>query len=284
VDAAQVNGFGGSLGGGSIIQNVWIEHTKVGMWLDGPFSGLLVVGCRIRDQTADGINLHDGVSHVTVEQTAIRNTGDDGLAMWSDSDPDSFDVFRNDTVQAPYLANNIAIYGGHQNSILNNYLADTLTQGGGINIGNRDYGSAVVPLSGTILVAGNTLVRTGQVDPNWGYGVGALWFYAQTQNITAKIIVSHDEIDDSTAEAVQFTGNETVNDVEFDHLTIDKAATFAFQVQSDTTASFSNVVAAKLGVAGVYNCGNVFTATHGAGNSGWSRTVCDNLQSLAGAN
>ena len=283
VDAAQVNGFGGSLGGGSIIQNVWIEHTKVGMWLDGPFSDLLVVGCRIRDQTADGINLHDGISNVTVEQTAVRNTGDDGLAMWSDSDPDSFDVFRNDTVQSPYLANNIAIYGGHQNSVLNNELTDTFTQGGGINIGNRDYGSAVVPLSGTILVTGNTLVRTGQVDPNWGYGVGALWFYAQTQNITAKIIISHDEIDDSTAEAVQFTGNETVNDVEFDHLTIDKAATFAFQVQSDTTASFRQVVATKLGVAGVYNCGNVFAVAHGPGNIGWSRTVCDNLQSLAGA-
>ncbi|HWE60347.1 MAG TPA: glycosyl hydrolase family 28-related protein [Chloroflexota bacterium] len=280
VDRAQVNGFGGALGGGSIIQNVWIEHTKVGMWFDGPFSDLLVVGCRMRDLTADGLNLHDGISNVTVEQTQVRNSGDDGLALWSDGDADAFDVFRNDTVQLPYLANNIAMYGGQQNSILDNYLSDTLTQGGGINIGNRDYGSAVVPLSGTIAVSGNTLVRTGQVDPNWGYGVGGLWFYAQTHSMTARIIVADDEIDDSTQEAVQFTGNERVDDVTFDHVRINRAATFAFQVQSDTTATFSHVVATNLGVAGVYNCGNAFTARQGPGNVGWSTHVCDNLLSL----
>ena len=281
VDSAQVNGFGGSLGGGSIIQNVWIEHTKVGMWFDGPFSDLLIVGCRMRDLTADGLNLHDGISNVLVEQTQVRNSGDDGLALWSDADPDSYDRFRNDTVQTPYLANNIAIYGGRQNSILNNDLSDTLTQGGGINIGNRDYGSAVVPLSGTILVSGNRLTRTGQIDPNWGYGVGALWFYAQTQNMTANIVVANDEIDDSTQEAVQFTGNETVDNVTFDHLTINGAATFAFQVQSDVTASFSHVTARGLGVAGVYNCGNVFTLHQGPGDAGWGTHVCDNLQALA---
>jgi Pectate lyase superfamily protein len=283
VDSAQVNGFGGALGGNSMIQNVWIEHTKVGMWFDGPFSDLLVIGCRMRDLTADGLNLHDGIGNVTVEQSQIRNSGDDGLALWSDNDPDSNDVFRNNTVQAPYLANNIAIYGGHQNSILNNYLTDTLTQGGGINIGNRDYGSAVVPLSGTILVDGNLLRRTGQVDPNWGYGVGAIWFYAQTQNITAKIAVSNDEIDDSTQEAIQFIGNEAIMNVAFDHVTIHGAATFAFQVQSDVTASFSHVTATHLGVAGIYNCGNVFTMRRGPGNTGWDKHVCDSLQSLASA-
>jgi hypothetical protein len=282
VDSAQVNGFGGALGG-SVIQNVWIEHTKVGMWFDGPFSDLLVVGCRIRDVTADGINLHDGISNVTVEQTEVRNTGDDGLALWSDVDPDSYNVFRNDTVQVPYLANNIAMYGGHQNSILNNRLEDTVTQGGGINIGNRDYGSAVVPLSGTIRVVGNILSRTGQIDPNWGYGVGGIWFYAQTRSMTAHIIVSDDEIDDSTQEAIQFTGNNSVSNVAFDHIVVDTAGTFAFQVQSDVTATFSHVAATNLGVAGIYNCGNVFTVNVGPGNIGWSKRVCDNLQSLAAA-
>ncbi len=282
MDNQQVNGFGGSIGGGSIIQNVWIEHTKVGMWFDGPFSDLLVVGDRMRDLTADGINLHDGISNVTVEQCQVRNTGDDGLALWSDVDPDSFDVFRHDTVQIPYLANNVAMYGGHQNSVLDNYLTDTLTQGGGINIGNRDYGSAVVPLSGRIDVSGNLLVRTGQVDPNWGYGVGAIWFYAQTHDIDADTVVSDDEIDDSTQEAIQFTGNEMISNITFDHLLVQRSATFVFQVQSDVSkVRMSHVVAVDTGVAGVYDCGNVFSVAGSAGNVGWSKTMCADLQELA---
>jgi hypothetical protein len=277
IDAAQVNGIGGSLGSGSVIQNVWIEHTKVGMWFDGPFSGLLVVGCRIRDVTADGINLHDGISNVTVEQTQLRNLGDDGLAMWSDDDADSQDVFRFNTVQLPILANNFAIYGGTDNSITDNYGADTLTQGGGINVGNRDFGSAVVPLSGTITLARNTLVRTGQFDPNWDFGVGAIWFYAQTMDIKARINVVDDEIDDSTDEAVQFVGDFTIRTVAFDHLTIDKAATYAFQVQTPAAATFTHVTARGLGRGGIYDCGEPFTMKLGVGNAGWNKKVCGSL-------
>ena len=43
-DGAQVNGIGGAIGGGSTITNIWIEHTKVGMWFDGPFDGLTITG------------------------------------------------------------------------------------------------------------------------------------------------------------------------------------------------------------------------------------------------
>src|SRR5258707_3477870 len=74
-DSAQVNGIGGAIGGHSTIQNIWIEHTKVGMWFDGPFSDLTITGVRIRNTTADGINLHKGNRHVTVHQSSICDTG-----------------------------------------------------------------------------------------------------------------------------------------------------------------------------------------------------------------
>lgn len=38
-DAAIDSGTGGALENG-IVQNVWVEHTKCGMWLDGPFNGI----------------------------------------------------------------------------------------------------------------------------------------------------------------------------------------------------------------------------------------------------
>lgn len=277
-DSAPLNGIGGSMGGGSVIADIWIEHEKAGMWFDGPMSGLTITGCRIRDLTADGINFHDGVTNAIVEQTEVRNTGDDGLAMWSDQHADSNDTFDANTVELPILANGIAIYGGSDNRVSNNLVADSITQGGGINVGNR-FGA--VPLSGTTTIANNTLVRAGCFDPNFNYGIGALWFYAIDEPMSGKIVVSNDQIDDSVNEAIQFTGvgvsNVTLNDVR-----IAGAGTFAIQEQSTGSATLSNVSATGLTATGQYNCGVAFTVKQGSGNSGWSSTSCGFPQAARG--
>ena len=109
-------------------QRLWIQHTKVGLWLDGPFDGFTVQSNRILDQTADGLNLHQGISHVTVDNNFLRNTGDDGLAMWSEHQADHDNTFSHNTVLLPILANNIAIYGGHDNTVSDNVVADTQTR------------------------------------------------------------------------------------------------------------------------------------------------------------
>ena len=208
VDSADVNGIGGAMGGGSTIEHLWIQHTKVGMWFTGPFDGLTISDVRLQDLTADGINFDGGITHATVENSYIRNTGDDGLAMWSSGAADSSDAFRHDTVVLPILANNFAIYGGHDNSITGNYGTDTMTQGGGIQVGNR---FAAVPLSGTTLIAGNTLVRTGTLDPNWQFGVGAIWFYASDEDMTGTINVDNNTILDSPYDAFGFVGDYIPN-------------------------------------------------------------------------
>ena len=174
-DNAQVNAFGGAIGGGSTITNVWMQHVKVGLWLDGPFSGLTVSGCRILDTTADGLNLHNGITNTTVTNNFIRNTGDDGLAMWSDQNADANNTFAFNTVELPILANNIAIYGGHDNKVTDNVVSDTQTQGGGLHVANR-FNSVL--LSGVTTLARNTTLRAGVLDPNWRFGVGALWLDA----------------------------------------------------------------------------------------------------------
>jgi hypothetical protein len=272
-DYLQVNAIGGALGGGSIIQNLWIEHTKVGMWFDGPFSGLTITGCRIRDVTADGLNLHQGISNVVVQQNIIRNTGDDGLAMWSEKQADHDNVFKFNTVTLPVLANNIAIYGGFNNSITDNMVADTLTEGGGIHVGNRFKSVAI---SDTTTIARNTLIRTGVLDPNWHFGVGAIWFYALDTPMSGAINVSDNQIEDSSYEAIQFTGLKITN-VSIDHVNIKRTGTFAIQEQASGKATFSYVTATDLGSGGQYNCGSEFQVVMGAGNSGWDDTHCGSL-------
>ena len=37
----------------SVVDNVWMQHTKVGAWMDGPMNNFIISNSRILDQTAD---------------------------------------------------------------------------------------------------------------------------------------------------------------------------------------------------------------------------------------
>ena len=201
-DSCQVNGIGGAMSN-STVSNIWIEHMKVGAWMDGPMNGLTFSGMRIRNTTADGINFHGGVTNSTVTNSDIRNTGDDGIATWADASvgADANDTISDDTVQLQQLANGIAIYGGHDNTVTGNLVEDTgITQGGGIQVGQRFNSTPV----GTTTISNNTLIRDGSLDPNWQFGVGALWFDGSQGAVTGPINVSNALIEQSPYEAIQW--------------------------------------------------------------------------------
>jgi len=274
VDTEISSGAGGGLGGGSILQNLWIEHNKCGMWIDGPFSDLLITGCTIRNTFADGINFHKGIHNAIVEQTIIRNVGDDCLAMWPEqADPYGNNIFRFNTLSHPTLANTIAIYGGENNSATDNICSDTLTFGAGVQIGIR-FNS--VPLSGTTDASRNTLIRTGSTGSN---GVtepfGGIWFFAELAEMNTPIIVADNIISDSYYAAVQFYQDSTISNVAFSNVSIDTAK-YAFDERTSGSASFQNVVATKLSVGGQRNCGVEFKLNLGTGNSGWDDIHCTN--------
>ncbi|MFG1807425.1 discoidin domain-containing protein [Streptomyces sp. NPDC049040] len=268
-DADQVNGVGGALAH-STVDDLWIQHTKVGVWMDGPFDGLALSHLRILDQTADGLNFHDGVTHSSVTDSYIRGTGDDGLAMWSDQHPDTGDLFARNTVKNPALANNIALYGGGDNQVIGNAVSDTLVQGGGIHVGNR-FGA--VPLSGTTTIAGNVLQRTGTLDLFSHIGEGALWFWAADAPLTGDVEVRDNLIQDSAYEAVQFLGS-SVDNVHFARNILAHAGTFAVQFNAPGSADAESVNAFALGAGGRYDCGSGFTLTEGRGDHGWSDSHC----------
>jgi hypothetical protein len=281
VDSADVNGIGGGLQD-STISNVWIQHVKAGIWMTGPFTNLQISNVRIQDTTADGINFDGGITNSSVTNTYVRNTGDDGLALWSSGAADSGDSITHDTVVLPILANNFAIYGGNDNSITHDYATDTITQGGGIQVGNR---FAAVPLAGTTTIADNTLVRTGTFDPNWRFGVGAIWFYASDgEDMTGTINVEHNTILDSPYDAFGFVGdyipNATppayaIDNVHISDDVVGNVGTFVFQLQSaGSNDTVSNVVASGVGMDGQMACAYGITPTYGTGNSGWSGSEC----------
>ena len=275
-DGNQYNGIGGALSN-STVSNLWIDHLKVGAWMDGPMDHLTFSGMRIRDTTADGINFHGAVTNSTVTNSDLRNTGDDGIATWADSQEgaDANDTISNNTVQLQILANGIAIYGGHDNTVSGNLVVDSgISQGGGITVAQRFTSTPV----GLTTVSNNTMIRDGDLDPNWQFGVGALWFDGSQGAITGPINVTNALIEQSPFEAVQWVEG-TVSGVNLNNVTIAGTGTWALQEQTGGTATFTNVVAT--GVAQnppSYSCeGGNFVITDGGGNSGFTptRVWCD---------
>lgn len=269
-DHAQLAGIGGAFGGGSAIRNLWIRHTKTGVWLDGPADGLTISGLRVTDLTADGLNLKGGFSHVTVANSFFRNTGDDGLALWSKRLADHHIVLRRNTVIAPILANGIAVYGGHDISLEANLVADTVTEGGGLHLGNR---FSAVPASGEIAFERDLVVRAGSIDPHWRTGVGAIWLYALEAPIRARVRVEGVELLDSTSEAFQVIGRPVSTLVVRD-VRISGARGPVLQAQAAGEGDFSGVVAKNVTAPSVWDCGSAFVVRRTGGNVGWGGRAC----------
>ncbi|MFJ1705490.1 discoidin domain-containing protein [Kitasatospora sp. NPDC088346] len=275
VDEDQVNAVGGALSD-SVIDNLWLQHTKVGAWMDGPMDRLTIRNSRILDQTADGVNFHTGVTDSTVTNTFVRNTGDDGLASWPQDKPNVNDSFTHNTVVLPILANNVVTYGGRDFTISDNVMSDTISNGGGLHIANRYPGvnsGSGTAVAGTVTAARNTLIRTGNSDFNWNFGVGAIWFSGLNEPISgATVNITDTDVLDSSYEAIQ-TIEGAVNGINLTNVNINGAGTYAVQAQANATMRFTNVTARNIAQAAtpVHNCvGTGFAVTDGGGNSGWN--------------
>ncbi|MBQ1046152.1 right-handed parallel beta-helix repeat-containing protein [Micromonospora sp. C72] len=258
IDTDQVNAIGGALSH-STIDGLYLHHTKVGMWFDGPMTGLRVTNTVIADQIADGLNFHTGVTHSSVTNSVVRNSGDDALAMWSEGTANASNTFAYNTVQSPVLANGIALYGGTDLTVAHNLIADPVREGSAIQVGAR-FGAE--PFAGRLRITGNTTVRAGTYDLNWNIGLGAIWFYALDRSIDADVLVSGDSYLDSTYNAIMLVSDWPVKDsvridnVRFRDIRVDGAGTSVVSARTAGGASFADVDARNVGAVGVNNCGS----------------------------
>ncbi|MFI7071096.1 glycosyl hydrolase family 28-related protein [Micromonospora sediminicola] len=258
VDTDQVNAIGGALNH-STVDGLYLHHTKVGMWFDGPMTGLRVTDTVIADQIADGLNFHTGVTHSSVTNSVVRNSGDDALAMWSEGTANAANTFAYNTVQSPVLANGIALYGGADLTVAHNLVADPVREGSAIQIGSR-FGAE--PFAGRIRITGNTTVRAGTYDLNWNIGLGAIWLYALDRSIDADIQVTGDAYLDSTYNAIMLVSDWPVKDrvridnVRFRDIRVDGTGTSVVSARTAGGASFADVDARNVGAVGVNNCGS----------------------------
>jgi hypothetical protein len=278
IDTDQVNGIGGAMSD-STIDGLYIHHTKVGLWFDGPMAHTRITDNVIVDQIADGLNFHTGVTDSLVQNNFLRNTGDDALAMWSEKTEDARNTFDHNTIQTPVLANGIAIYGGTDNTVSANLIADPIREGSALHAGSR-FGAE--PFTGYLRFTGNTTVRSGTYELNWNIGLGAIWLYALERNMDADIQVVGDTFLDNTYNAIMEVADWPVKDlysitnVHFTDIRIDGTGTSVLSARVGGNATFENVDARNVGAVGVNNCGRFnfpatgseFTVTDLGGNDG----------------
>ncbi|NIK61829.1 CARDB domain-containing protein [Kribbella shirazensis] len=226
----------GRFGTGTKISNVWIEHANVGVWVGrdydnipelwGPGDGLEFSGMRIRDTYADGINFANGTRNSKVFNSSFRTTGDDALAVWASKyvKDQSVDIghdnaFTNNTIQLPWRANGVAIYGGYGNKIENNLISDTMNYPGIMLATDHDP----LPFSGTTTIANNALYRCGGVFWGEAQEFGAITLFPANLPITG-VTIRDTEIHDSTYDGIQFkTGGGEMPNVNLTNIRIDKS-------------------------------------------------------------
>jgi hypothetical protein len=282
-DDSSANAIDGSLGSGFTVNGLWIQDTNVGFWLQYGNSNCTVENSVVESTDADGLNFNGNASQCTVKNNFLRGTGDDSLAIWSYPSADSNITFSNNTIVAPTLANGIADYGGSNNTISNNVIADDNALGSGLDISNEAFLQPFSPLSGTITVSGNYLIRAGAYNPNWSHVMGAVQFDAYDSDFSGVTVnYSGGAILDSPYEAFEIVGGDgtghVVNGLNISNVTVQNTGTTVFQAETGGAASVSGVTASGIGVSGTYNNsypGNVagaYTFNLGSGNSGWSTT------------
>lgn len=143
-EKANYKGISGTLGTGSSIHDIKIEHFEAGVWI-GDYSknkplnytdGLTISNATIRNNFADGVNFAQGTSNSTVINSNIRGNGDDGLTTWSSHHENTNahvaenNRFLNNTVELGWRAAGIGIFGGKGHEVANNLIKDNANWGG----------------------------------------------------------------------------------------------------------------------------------------------------------
>jgi hypothetical protein len=226
-------GDGGGInikGNGWVVDSVWVQHASSGVWGDG-FNGV-VKNCRMLCTWGDGINLNNGNSgnsgnNLTAENNFVRGSGDDALAINSDSSSHLMNhiTMINNTTVSPWEANGLGIYGGADVLVKNNLICDAATENG-LSIGVFGNGGSALE-SG--VVEGNVILRSGDAN-HPGLAIGT----ANELHSIANVYVGDNIIKDSITKGVSLRrGTHIV--IQNNH--VDGANRPGFVIDSDARGS-----------------------------------------------
>jgi hypothetical protein len=267
-DSTAVHAPGGLNVKGSnwLLEKLWIQHMGAGIWANG--TNGIIRDCRTGSTWADGININNGNgapnnnvgNNLTVTNCFVRGSGDDGIAVNSGGDPGTvqmdYPTVTNNTVVAPWWANNIGIYGGTNVNVSNNLTTDSV---GAYGISIGQFGAGGRPLqSGS--VSFNTILRGGSYGFYNQAGVHAL-FVGNTAAISS-CTVDGNIVQDSLFQGlgVNLCGSGVV----VQNNLVQASGTTGFHIPSSATGSaaikYNAIIDTKAGQSAYVNSAPGFTA------------------------
>jgi hypothetical protein len=270
---ANSDGIGGSFGENSTITNLWIEHTKVGMWILNS-KNLKITGCRMRNTMADGINFCTGMAYSTIENCTARNTGDDCFAIWptvykKQTYSPGHNLVIHCTGQLPYLANGAAVYGGDSNAVKYCSFTD-ISQGSAILISTTfptESADKTINnnFSGATLIEDCDISTSGGFDHEWDWraaieicldkrGISGLEF--RNLNIKNSFSNAISIIAKNTDEKIGVLTNTTLQNVNVLNYSIGVTGKHGLFISNDAHGSLS---IEKSGIADINNNSVNFT-------------------------
>ena len=232
IDTDQVNAIGGAFHDSSFT-DLHIQHTKVGLWFDGPMSNVVVERNVIVDQIADALNFHIGVTDSVARDNFVRNSGDDGLAMWAESQR------RHDADERRGTCSTTTPCRPRRSRTASRSTAAPTSRSRTTSWPTRsaraarctpDRGSART--RSTDAVASRTTRRPARAryELNWNIGLGSIWIYALEGSISG-IRVTGDHYLDSTYNAIMLVSDwgvkdlYSISDVSFEDVRVDGTGT-----------------------------------------------------------
>ncbi len=251
--------FMGTWGNNSKFTRVWAEHFEVGAWLggyDAPYpvdvtNGLVISQARFRNNYADGVNFSQGTMNSVVEQTNIRNGGDDGLAMWPSNSPavpeEVNNIFRYNTVEHQFRAGGVAIFGGSNHQVHNMLIRECF--GGSAIRFTTDFSGYTFSTQGVYSIHDIDISHCGTSYDLWHQKRGAIEF--NTPSGVRNMKFENINITDSPRHAIQLVGNGFDN-ITFNNIAINGTGLDAF---------VRNVPANVYGGVGIYAEANSGGAT-----------------------
>ena len=269
-DTNKTGGFQGTSGPGSVIKDVWIEHSNNGYWVGYNTNGLVIENSRIRNTFADGVNFNCGTLNSVVRNSELRYTGDNGLGVSSRSNcgngPTANNIFQFDTVQLPWNAQCYAVFGGSNNTVEDSLCYDSIIEPGVL----LAQAFTATPFTGTTSILRTSLIRAG--GP-FGGSTGALTIEPRDEPLaTGNILVQDLEIENPTFSGIEFRGPYAMDNVSLNRITVSGAGTWGVQVSSDANGSVmaSGIIVNNPASGGLDNAaGGAFIIIRGAGNVGW---------------
>jgi len=165
------------------------------------------------------------------------------------------------------LANGIAFYGGSDNSATDNYVADSICDGGCLQIGSR-YNS--VPVAGTTVFARNTIVRGGAPSRfSSTQDCGSIWVWQSEGQFQGVVYINDTTAIDSNFAAITWWSG-TYDNVHVTDLKV-IGGPYVMEVNSASgNIPCVNVVAQDLTLpnGGIHSCAGLIFVDDG-GNAGW---------------